>query len=95
MQGTEWTEGKNFSEYVVSTYPVQKCLSSADASCLDTAVSRGEYDFIYLSKLLRVDNCTPLTFQRTFPYFLVGMKAQPQFNVVYETKDVVVYEVDH
>jgi len=95
VQGTEWTEGKNFNKYVVSTYPVQKCLSNADASCLDSTISRGEYDFIYLSKLLRVDNCTPLSFQRTFPYFLDSMKAQTQFNPVYETDNVVIYGKDH
>jgi len=94
VQGTEWTEGKNFNKYVVSTYPVQKCLSSSDSSCLDGVVSREMYDFIYLSKLLRVDNCAPLSFQRIFPYFLDSMKAQPQFNVVYETEGVVIYGKD-
>jgi hypothetical protein len=95
VQGTEWTEGKNFSNYVVSTYAVQECLTSDDSSCLDTAVSRDEYDFIYLSKLLRVDNCGALAFQRTFPYFLENMKSEPQFNIVYETDDVVVYGKDN
>ena len=94
VQGTEWTEGKNFNNYVVSTYAVQECLTSGDSSCLDAAVSREEYDFIYLSKLLRVDNCGALAFQRTFPYFLENMKSEPQFNIVYETDDVVVYGKD-
>lgn len=94
VQGTEWTEGKNFNNYVVSTYAVQECLTSDDSSCLDAAVSREEYDFIYLSKLLRVDNCGALAFQRTFPYFLENMESEPQFNIVYETGGVVVYGKD-
>lgn len=92
VQGTEWIEGENFVSYASSTYAVQGCLSGDDSSCLDTTVPRGEYDFIYLSKLLRVDNCAPLAFQRTFPYFLENMKKQPQFDVVYETDDVVIYK---
>ncbi len=95
VQGTEWTEGKNFNKYVVSTYLVQKCLSSSDSSCLDGIIRRETYDFIYLSKLLRVDNCSVLAFQRTFPYFLESMKTQSQFGVVYETDSVVIYGKDH
>src|SRR5574339_900561 len=69
VQGTEWTEGQNFNAYVTSTYAVQQCLSSEDASCLDSALSRSEYDYIYLSRVLRVNNCQPVNLQRTFPHF--------------------------
>lgn len=44
VQGTEWTQGANFNQYVPSTYAPQKCLSGGDASCLDAAVSRSAYD---------------------------------------------------
>ncbi|MGE5775352.1 MAG: ArnT family glycosyltransferase [Chloroflexota bacterium] len=91
VQGTEWTEGKNFTNYVLSTYGVQECLSSGDGSCLDSAIDRSRYDYIYLSKVLRVNNCLPLEMQRTFPYFLETMKAQTGFDIVYETDEVVVY----
>jgi len=91
VQGTEWTQGKNFSQYVTSTYPAQKCLSSGEASCLDTAVSRAAYDFIYVSKILRVDNCLPLSPQRTFPAFLEHMRADPGFQTVYETEGVIIF----
>ena len=40
VQGTEWTQGENFNNHVISTYAPQKCLYSGDASCLDAAVSR-------------------------------------------------------
>jgi hypothetical protein len=91
VQGTEWLEGENFNSYVESTYPVQECLTSGGADCLDSAVSRAEYDYIYFSKLLRVDNCRPLSFPRTFPYFLENMRENDAFAVIYETDHVVVY----
>jgi len=91
VQGTEWTQGKNFSQYVTSTYPTQKCLSSGEAACLDTAVSRAAYDFIYVSKILRVDNCLPLSPQKTFPAFLEHMRADAGFQTVYETEAVIIF----
>ena len=91
VQGTEWTQGSNFNQYVTSTYAAQKCLTSGDASCLDAAVSRSAYDFIYLSKTLRVDNCIFLSPQRTFPSFLEHMRAEPDFQTVYETDGVIIF----
>lgn len=91
VQGTEWTQGANFNDYVRSTYAVQECLTDGDAFCLDAAVSRSSYDFIYLSKILRVDNCIPLSFQRTFPYFLEHMRLDEDFETIYETEGVVIF----
>ena len=91
VQGTEWTQGKDFSQYVTSTYPAQKCLSSGEASCLDAAVSRTAYDFIYVSKILRVDNCLPLSPEKTFPAFLEHMRADPGFQTLYETESVIIF----
>lgn len=91
VQGTEWTQGPNFNAYVTSTYAAQKCLTSGEASCLDAAVSRSAYDFIYVSKILRVDNCVPLVPQKTFPAFLEHMSADPSFQTVYETDEVVIF----
>jgi hypothetical protein len=91
VQGTEWTQGPNFNQYVTSTYAAQKCLYSGDASCLDAAVDRSAYDFIYVSKILRVDNCLPLSPQRTFPFFLEHIRVDPGFQVVYETEGVIIF----
>jgi hypothetical protein len=91
VQGTEWTQGPNFNQYVTSTYAAQKCLTSGDASCLDAAVSRSAYDFIYLSKTLRVDNCMFLSPQRTFPAFLEYMRADHSFQTLYETDGVIIF----
>jgi len=91
VQGTEWTQGAAFNDYVKSTYAVQECLTSNDTSCLDVAVSRSQYDYVYVSKILRVDNCKSLDFQRTFPYFLEHMRADSGFDAVYESDDVIIY----
>ena len=92
VQGREWTEGSNFNNYILSTYPAQKCLSSENASCLDSAVSRASYDYIYLSKTLRVNNCAPLDLPRTFPYFVENLRLDGGFEVAYETEGVIVWE---
>ena len=92
VQGREWTEGTNFNNYILSTYPVQKCLPSGDVSCLDAAVSRASYEFIYLSKTLRVNNCTPLDLPGTFPYFMESLRLDGGFGVVYETDGVIVWK---
>jgi hypothetical protein len=92
VQGTEWTQGPNFNQYVTSTYAAQKCLATGDASCLDAAVSRSAYDFIYVSKILRVDNCSPLSPQKIFPAFLDHIRADPGFQTVYETDGVLILE---
>ncbi|HZM21014.1 MAG TPA: glycosyltransferase family 39 protein [Anaerolineales bacterium] len=91
VQGTEWTKGPEFNDYVRSTYVVQECLPEGDASCLDEAVSRSAYDFIYLSKTLRVDNCVLLDFQRTFPYFLEHMHADESFETIFESEGVIIF----
>jgi hypothetical protein len=92
VQGTEWTQGANFNAYVRSTYAVQECLTSSDTSCLDVAVSQSQYDYVYVSRVLRADNCQALDFQRTFPYFLEHLRINDGLEVVYETDDVMIYK---
>lgn len=91
VQGTEWTEGPNFNNYVVSTYPVQACLTNADVACLDTATPRSEYDYLYISRILRVNNCTPLGQPERFPFFEASIKADAGFEMVYESEGVLIY----
>lgn len=92
VQGTEWTQGKNFNEYVRSTYPVQECLSTGDVACLDTAINRAQYDYVYISKILRVNNCAALDLPRTYPYFVASLHADPGFHPIYETDGVAIFE---
>lgn len=90
VQGTEWTKGADFRAYVQSTYAVQKCLSSGDLSCLDQAVNRSEYDFVYISKIPRL-NCAPVDLPNSFSHFIESMRMDKDFGVVYETQDVIVF----
>lgn len=90
IQGTEWTQGENFNNYVVSTYGVQKCLTGGDASCLDAAVTRSAYDYVYISKILQADNCSPLAPPRMFPFFMEQMRANSSFQMLYETDGVMI-----
>ncbi len=90
VQGTEWTKGAGFNDYVRSTYGAQACLSNSDVACLDGAASRADYDYLYVSKILRVNNCSPLAPQREFPYFVESLKLDSGFDVVYETDGVLI-----
>jgi hypothetical protein len=92
VQGTEWTQGNNFNDYVRSTYAVQECLSAGDIACLDEAIDRSQYDYLYISKLLRVNNCGALDLPRSFPFFLESLRAAPGFHAIYETEQAVVFE---
>jgi hypothetical protein len=90
VQGTEWTLGKDFGAFVQKSSAVQACVSDS-ANCVLDLTKSVKYDFIYVSKLLRVDNCVPLSFPQAFPFFVEGLRSNPGFNVVYETGGVVVF----
>ncbi|MCC6298248.1 MAG: glycosyltransferase family 39 protein [Anaerolineales bacterium] len=90
IQGAEWTKGAGFDDYISSTYAVQRCLTNGDMSCVDHAVSPEEYDYIYVSKILRADNCVPLEHQLEFPYFIESLKMDSGFETVYETDRVLI-----
>jgi hypothetical protein len=91
VQGTEWTKGAKFSDSIRSTYAVQECLSIGEPACLDAAINRTGSDFIYVSKTLRVNNCKPLDFQKSFLPFVENMRKNPRFDAIYETEDVIVF----
>jgi hypothetical protein len=92
VQGTEWTQGENFAPYVRATYDVQECLLASDVSCLDSAISPSQYEYIYLSKVLRVNNCRPVDMDIRFPFFLEQMRANQRVETVYETDGVIIYK---
>jgi hypothetical protein len=90
IQGTEWIKGGDFTSYVSSTYPVQECLAYGDVACIDGVVDRTTYDFVYVSKVLRADNCLPVSVSPNFHYFIADLKANPLFEAVYETESVLI-----
>jgi hypothetical protein len=91
IQGTEWTKGAEFNDHIKSAYAVQACLSSAEPACLDATINRLSYDFVYISKNLRVNNCKPLDFQKSFLPFVETMHKTPTFDTIYETEDVIIF----
>lgn len=90
VQGTEWIKGGEFNTFVSSTYGVQECYSAGDMACLDAEIDRGDYDFIYASKVLRTDNCLPIAPANRFALFLESLRSDSGFEVVYETAEVVI-----
>jgi len=91
VQGTEWTLGKDFGDFVKKASRVQACVNES-ADCVTELAQSAKYDFVYLSKILRVDNCVPLSTPQTFPYFVETMRSSPAFKVVYETDGAIIYQ---
>lgn len=92
VQGTEWTKGESFRAFVRDENDLQECVSESP-SCVDDLINPSKYEYVYLSKLLRVDNCKPVSSVRAFPYFLEGIRADKLYELVYETEGVVIYKV--
>lgn len=90
IQGAEWTKGRGFSSYVTSTYAVQECLAEGNVACLDEAVDPVVYEYVYISKQLRVDNCKPLPLPLDFSHFVSMLNLNPWFEKVYENEWVLV-----
>lgn len=90
IQGTEWTLGKDFGAFVQKSSEVQACMNDG-VNCVMDLTQSVKYDFIYVSKKLKTDNCEPLSSPQTFPYFLEEMRNNPGFAVVYETNGAIIY----
>jgi hypothetical protein len=91
VQGTEWTKGENFGAFIKAENDLQMC-AEGNPSCIDELVDPSSYDYVYLSKLLRVDNCRPASSPRTFPYYAESVRGDERFEVVYETDEVMIYK---
>ena len=91
VQGTEWTKGDQFGPFIQETYDLQACYDEGP-SCVGELLDASQYDFVYLSKELRVDNCQPLVPPRTFTYYVEGVRSNAQYKIVYETDGAMVYK---
>jgi len=91
VQGTEWTKGGEFGPFIQDTYDLQACYDYGP-SCVSKLLDTSQYDFIYLSKELRSDNCQALFPPRTFTYFIERVRSDERYEVVYETDGVMVYK---
>ena len=91
VQGTEWTEGANFASYVRSTYTVQACLTDGDIKCLDATVPRSDYEYLYVSKIPRLD-CRTIDYKNAFHYFLESLANANEFRKIYESDGVIIFD---
>jgi len=91
VQGTEWTKGENFGSFIQAENDLQECLKDGPA-CVDGLMDPSQYDYVYLSKQLRVDNCRPASSVQTFPYFVESVRADDRYEIVYETDGAMVYK---
>jgi hypothetical protein len=89
VQGTECIKGESSGDYVRPTYSAQRSLSLGEIPCLDVAVDRWQYDYIYLSKPLHTSRNGP---QEPIPYFMQSIYADSGFYEIYQTEAVVVFE---
>ncbi len=90
IQGAEWMKGDEFKPFIREAVALQSCAGD-DPSCIDGLVDSTEYDYVYLSKVLRAENCAPLVPARTFAYFAARVQGDERYEVAYETDDVMIY----
>lgn len=90
VQGTEWTKGDEFGPFIQETYDLQSCYREGPA-CVSDLLDVTQYEFVYLSKVLRADNCQVLTSLSNSNYFVEGVRTGEQYEVVYETDEVMIY----
>ena len=69
---------------------MQMC-SRGTPECVDGLVGASEYDYVYLSKGIQVENCEPLPLAVDFSYFAESVRNDARYEVVYENDDVLVY----
>ena len=90
VQGQEWVKGRQFVSYVRSAYTPHRCLTDGGLACLDAAVDRAAYDFLYVSKFPLAD-CKPFEQQNAVHYFLESISTDPSFQAVYESDHVIIF----
>ena len=90
VQGTEWTKADEFKPFIREAVDMQMC-SRGTPECVDGLVGASEYDYVYLSKGIQVENCEPLPLAVDFSYFAESVRNDARYEVVYENDDVLVY----
>lgn len=91
VQGNEWTLGDGFKPFIREAANLQIC-SRATPECINSATSINDYDYVYFSKNLRSENCEPLLLTQSYLYFAEKVREDAQYEVVYETDEVMVYK---
>ena len=90
VQGTEWTLGNQFGAFLREAGTLQTCVGQ-DADCVLRLTASVQYDYIYLAKTLRSENCEPLDRELTFTHTVEGLRSNPRFETAYETPAVIIF----
>jgi hypothetical protein len=90
VQGTEWTKGDEFSPFIRETVALQACYDDTP-DCVANLLKPGQYDYVYLSRVLRVNNCQYVNPIKTFKYYEEGVRTNTDLDIVYETEGVLIY----
>jgi hypothetical protein len=90
VQGLEWVAGKDFGEAVAQAEAMQTCLS-VSAECILGSEAAQDFDYLYISRILRTENFEPLSPARTYPYVVEQLRTNENLAVVYETEEVIIF----
>ncbi len=90
VQGLEWAAGQDFGQAVDQAVAVQTCLP-VSAECILDSVPAQDFDYLYISRILRTESFGPLSPTRTYPYAIEQLRANVDLEVVFETDDVIIF----
>lgn len=91
VQGTEWTLGDEFGAFVQQADDLQACVADG-LPCVEALTAAEEFEYVYVSRVMRSENCRPLAYNHTFPYLVAGLKADEHYTVAYENDEVIIFE---
>ncbi|HAV76764.1 MAG TPA: hypothetical protein DCX53_05350 [Anaerolineae bacterium] len=92
IQGREWTLADDFGSFITDSVGVQRCLYEAP-SCLDEKVNANSFDYVYVSRYLRVNNCKQLDLPQDFGRFIEELDEDNRYESVFENHSAVVFKV--
>jgi hypothetical protein len=90
VQGTEWTKANDFKPFIRDAVALQMC-SRETPECVDQLIDTAGYDYVYVSKALRSENCKPLPLSVSLAYFTESVRADERYEIVYETDENLIY----
>ena len=91
IQGAEWTKANGFKPFIREAVNMQMC-SQENPDCVESLADTSEYEYVYFSKNLRAENCELLPLAQSYLYFVEKVRGDVQYEVVYETDDVLIYK---
>jgi len=93
MQGREWLLGSSFIEFATHRSKLHACINE-NAACLEHELEYfgGNVDFVYVALQTPTKNCSAVATSQTTPLIVLSLQKSPDYSIVYETPDAVVFE---